>query len=105
MLSSDEMKLIGNFEHGLRAFYYAEGAVSEAAAGYRHTGNAGRYEYCPEGQVAAVAQVAEDGSKIRATGRSGNITRHVEVQMEIHDGVLTLSQWKDYGLDGQAPQL
>lgn len=108
VMSRDEMTLVGNFEHGVRAFYYAEGAFNEAAAGYRHTGHTGPYEFSPvAGQVAAVAQITyEQGTPtIRATGRSGDVTKHLEGKIRVEDGVLIIYQWKDYGLDDIAPRL
>lgn len=109
-MSIDEMKLVSNFEDGMRAFYYAEGALNEAVAGYMQTGNTGRYEYSPAivaGQVVGVAQIKHEQGVpiIRATGISGEVTKHVEMKVQTENGRLLLRQWKDYGLDGQAPKL
>ena len=103
-MSIDEMKLVSNFEHGVRAFYYAEGALNEAVAGYQHTGNVDSYEYSPAiaaGQVAAVAQMTNEQGvyTIRATGRSGDVTKHIKQEIQIQDDALVLGKWKDYGLN------
>jgi hypothetical protein len=107
-MGTDEMTLVGNFEHGVRAFYYAEAVFNEAAAGYKHTGKVGYYEYSPGGnRVAAVAEITyEQGiPTIRATGRSGDVTKHLEGKVQMQNGVLVVSQWKDYGLDDVTPRL
>jgi hypothetical protein len=110
-MSIDEMKLVSNFEHGLRAFYYAEGALNEAVAGFQQTGTIGRYQYRPAiaaGQVAAVAQMTQEQGvyTILATGRSGDVTKHVELKLQLQNDATVLSQWKDYGIDtDHAPKL
>lgn len=109
-MSIDEMKLISNFEDGMRAFYYAEGALNEAVAGYMQNGNAGRYEYSPAiaaGQVVGVAQIKHEQGVpiIRATGISGDVSKHVEAKLQTENGRLLLRHWKDHGLAYQAPKL
>lgn len=109
-MSNDEMKLVRNFEHSVRAFYYAEGALNEAMAGYKHTGNLGRYEYRPAPDVARVTGVAfvENGQgicTIWATGRSQDVTKHVVMTVQRQNDALVVSQWKDYGLNERAPEL
>lgn len=103
-MSTDEMKLVSNFEHGLCAFYKAEGALNTAAAGYKQTGYRGPYTYgsaFQPDQPAAVAEITEEYGFdiIRATGYSGDITKHVQVRIQMQDGRLLFSNWQDYGLD------
>lgn len=103
-VSIDEMKLVSNFEHGVRAFYLAEAAANEAVAGYRDTSNTGPYTYgfAGDGDTLATAQVTlkEAGKlSIKATGCSGGVTKHVRMEIQAENGSLVLHNWRDYGLD------
>ncbi|HWR55155.1 MAG TPA: hypothetical protein VN462_01490 [Negativicutes bacterium] len=104
IVAIDEMRLAGNFEHGVRAFYLAEAAANEAAAGYRDTGGAGpyTYEFTSGGDTTAIAQVtpieAGQGS-IKAKGCSGGVTKYVQMDIQAENESLLLYNWRDYGLD------
>lgn len=103
IVGMDEMKLVSNFEYGVRAFYLAEAAANEAAAGFLDTGSAGPYSYgfAGEGNM-ATAQIipTESGQRrIKATGCSGGITKHVQMEIKTDAGSLILLNWRDYGPD------
>jgi Tfp pilus assembly protein PilX len=108
-ISTDEIKLVTNYEDGIRAMYHAEGALNVALANlYVNTNSQGSYEFTPaipHGQRGAIAEITQSGATriIRATGKSGGISKQVEMRIDIQTGnsgkiKLVPGLWKDYGV-------